>query len=314
MSPKGDCAMSTLPEVLEKLRGLDAPKQLAIVDGFGGRENLEAWLRGEKRMTLEDVIRKLFDHTGRCIPAHLGITSKACDENRGFNVELPELGYGKLHQIITGCFPKEMEFIDQRRFVAEAEVLKKKYTGDELVGNFFKRARPILLPRHDAQKDMGASLNELFVPAVEQVYKKAYPDRNFVNYRKADLVGNVSIIPGTGHDELVAMMAEKSFAAWYSPNPFQGFSINAQREAMKILMQYGFALAGGVDTAVAAVAYAGEMSRDFKTPVYTCSALSWRSAGYSLRFFACGFEFFFGLPDVLFGACGRGSGGLVLFR
>lgn len=302
--------MSTLPGVLEKLKGWDALRILPLLEAFPGEgEGAESVLRGENRIILEKIIRKLFDRTGRCIPAHLGVTSKICDENRKLHVNLSEIGYGKLHQIITGYFPKEMEFVKPVRFVHEAEALKKRYANHELVGNFFKRARPILLPRFDARENMGASLERIFVPAVERAYKMAFPGRKFVNYKKNHLSGNVSIVPNTGHEELVAMMAEKSFAAWYSPNPFQGFSINAQHEAMKILMQYGFALAGGIDTAVAAVAYVGEMARDFKTSNHTCSALShpFSFSAYSSVF---GFDSIKNIDDA-FDSC---SGGLVLFR
>ena len=306
--------MGTTKEVLEKLKGLDGPKLLAVVDGFGGRENLEAWLRGEKRIILEDIIRKLLDHTGRCIPAHLGVTNSVCDENRDFHIELSEFGYAEIRERLTDFFPKGTEFASANEFKDRAEALNEKYAEHELIGNFFKRARPILLPKHDARENYGASLQDFILPAVERAYKKQFPERKFVNYRDGKLVGKVSNIPGTAHDELVLLMAEKSVAAWYSPNPFQGFSIFAQREAMKILMQYGFALAGGVDTGTAAVAYMGEMARDFKTPVYTCSSLSWQSVDYSLCFRASDDEFYCGCADDLADAYDRSSGGLVLFR
>ena len=190
-------------EVLEKLRGLDAPKQLAIVDGFGSRENLEAWLRGEKRMTLEDVIRKLFDHTGRCIPMHLGITGNVRDENRDYHVELSELSYAEIRERLVSFFSKGTEFVSADEFKDVAETLKEKYAGHELVGNFFKRARPIILPKHDARKNYGTSMQDFILPAVGRVYKERFPKRKFTNYRNGELDGKISIISGTSHDELV---------------------------------------------------------------------------------------------------------------
>jgi hypothetical protein len=307
--------MGTTTEVLEKLDGFDAGKQIALIDAFPGqREGVDAVLRGEKRITLEDVIRKLFDRAGRCIPVHLNIESDARDENRDFHVELPELSCVEIREGIASFFPKGTGFAEASRFEDETTALKEKYFDHELVGNFFKHARPIILPKHDARKNYGASMQDFILPAVERAYKKSFPKRKFVNYRNEELAGKISIVPGTGHDELISLMAEKSIVAWYSPNPFQGFSVFAQREAMKILTQYGFALAGGVDTGTAAVAYAGEMARDYKTPAYTCSAVSWQSADYSLNFYANDDEFSFDNTDCLAIAYDYDSGGLLLFR
>ncbi len=306
--------MGDVKEVLEKLRGIDASKLLAVVDLFGSREILEACLRGEKRMTLEDVIRKLFDHTGRCIPQHLGITKKACDENRDFHVESSMRYYATTHERLVSSFPEGTEFLSAEEFERNAETLKAKCISHELIGNFFQRAWPILLPKHDARENYGASMQDFILPAVKDAYRRQFPERKFTNHRDGELAEKVSIISGTGHDEVVSLMAEKSVVAWYSPNPFQGFSIFAQREAMKILVQYGFSLAGGVDTGVAAVAYTGEMARDYKTPACTCSAISWRSADYSLHFNAHDDEFRFGSTDNLADANDLNSGGLVLFR
>ena len=85
MSLKKEVVMGDLKEVLEKLAGFDAGKLLALIDAFPDeKEGAEAVLRGEKRIVLEDVTRLLVDHTGRVIPAHLGITNAVCDENRNF--------------------------------------------------------------------------------------------------------------------------------------------------------------------------------------------------------------------------------------
>ena len=306
--------MGTTQEVLEKLRGIDPGKMLAIVDLFGSRENLDACLRGEKKMTLEDVIRKLFDHTGRCIPPHLGITAKVCDENRNFHVELPELGCAELREQIASFFPKGTEFAEANRIEDETGALYEEFSSHELVGNFFKRAKRIVFPKHDARENYGASMQKFILPAVAKAYAQSFPERKFTNHRDGELDGKISILPDTGHDKLVSLMAEKSVVVWYASNPFQGFSIFAQREAMKILTQYGFALAGGVDTGVAAATYVGEMTRDYNTPVHTCGAVSWQSADFSLYFGASDDGFRFAYTGYLTGAFDAGSGGLVLFR
>jgi hypothetical protein len=302
--------------VLEKLKGWDASKILPLIEAFPGeKEGAEAVLRGEKRIILEDIIRKFFDHTGRAIPSHLGITAKVCDENRDFHAELPELSCTEIREQVASFFSKGTEFAETGRFEDETAALKEKYFDHELIGNFFQRAQRIIFPKHDARKNYGASLQGLILPAVERAYKKSFPERKFTNYRDGNLTGNVKIIPKTGHEDLVSLMAEKSVSAWYSPNPFQGFSIFAQREAMKVLTQYGwFALAGGIDTGIVMATYAGAMARDFHTPVYTCGSISWRSAGCSLGFGAHGGGFGFAHTGRLSDAFDGYSGGLVLFR
>lgn len=279
-------------------------------------EDQDAVIRGEKRLTTEEVVRLIFDYIGRVIAPHISdVNSDVRDEKHDFHVELPELGYEEIRDgRMVSFFPKGTEFAEAARFEDEAEALKAKWIADPLIANFFKRARPVVFPEHDARKNYGASMQDFILPAVERAYKKSFPERKFTNYRDGELAGKISMIPGTGHDELVNLMAEKSVVAWYSPNPFQGFSIFAQREAMKTLTKYGLALAGGIDTGTAAIAYIEAIARDYQTPVYTCSALSWQSAGFSLNFSAYDDEFSFDNTGILSAARGCDSGGLVLFR
>ena len=308
--------MSTLKEALDFFEWFNSKRQISFRDKIGGQEVMEQILSDEFDVKIELIkkIRKFLDHTGRCISAHLGVENAVCDEGRDFHVELPELSCTELRESIASFFPKGTEFAEASRIEDETGALFEKYSKHELVGNFFQRARRIVFPKHDARKNYGESMQNFILPAVERAYKKGFPERKFINYRDGELTGKVFIIPGTGHEELISLMAEKSVSAWYSPNPFQGFSIFAQREAMKILTQYGFSLAGGIDTGTAVVAYVNAMARDFHTPIYQCGAISWQSAGCSLRFYADGVEFGFDVADYLAGANDNNSGGLILFR
>lgn len=247
--------MGTTANVLKKLRGLDAPKMLAVVDLFGSRENLEACLRGEKKMTLEDIIRKLVDHTGRLIPAHLGITCAVCDENRNFHIQQSTINYGEILARYTEFFPKGTLFLSAAEFKDRAEAGKERLTQDNLTSDLVKRVHmPLPLP-HYAVSEYGTSMQDFFLLAVRNAYETQFPQRKFVNYRDGELAGQVSVIPNVGHDRVITLMAEGPGMAWYFPNPMQGFSVLAQREAMKMLLQRGFTLAGAIEPALGFVGY-----------------------------------------------------------
>lgn len=303
--------MGTTANVLEKLRGLDAPKMLAVVDLFGSRENLEACLRGEKKMTLEDVIRKLVDHTGRLIPAHLGITCAVCDENRNFHIQQPTINYGEILARYTEFFPKGTLFLSAAEFEDRAEAGKERLVQDNMTSDLVKRVHmPLLLP-HYAVSEYGTSMQNFFLLAVKNAYKADFPDREFINYRDGELAKQVSVIPNTGHDRFLAMMAEGPGMAWYFPNPMQGFSVLAQREAMNMLLSRGFTLTGAIEPTLGFVGYSKEMARDYNTPGFDCPAVSFRSSSFSLSFWADGGPLEFGRSDYLDCADDGYSGGVV---
>lgn len=321
MSLKKEKCMGTTADVLEKLRGLDPPKLLAIVDGFGGKENLEAWLRGEKEMTLQDVVRLLVDKTGRLIPAHLGITAAICDENRNFNLNrMKEINYAEILIRYQRFFPPGTIFFSAEEFAIRAEAEKAALMKNPLLRNLFNHvAWPSPFPQHEVQ-DMGKSMDEFFLPAAMAAYADAFPGRKF-NIYCGEMAGKILPLSDyNGYDRMIAMMKNGPGVAWYFPNPMQGFSVDAQREAGKMILQncvqndlpYKLILNGPIEPALALVGFTGEIARDFNTPGYDCPAFSWRSAGLSLYFKA-----YDGKLDVYdYGSLGdahaRYSGGLVL--
>lgn len=305
--------MGTTAEVLEKLRGLDAPKMLAIVDLFGSRENLEACLCGKKKIVLEDVTRNLVDVFGRGIAAHLGISSKVFNENKQYHVEQPQWNYGEVLALFNDAFPKGTRFLDLAEFEDRAQAALMKLMKDPLTQNVINRVHmPLPFPQYEVS-DYGRCLKDFFLPAVNYVNKKRYPDWEFVNYHveEMDGYGSVSIIPDTGHDQFIARMAEGPGMAWYFPCTMQGFSVLAQREAMKSLLPRGFFLSGAIEPALGFVGYSAEMARDEKTPGYNCPAISFLSSAASLYFKADEFCMELGIFYSLEHAYDYYSGGLI---
>ena len=305
--------MGTAKEVLDSLRGLDGPTVLALVDEFpDGREGVDAVLRGDKEIVLKDAVRVLVDKNGRCIPAHLGVTSGVCDENRDFRVAQPQADYAEIRERFVEFFSSGTRFVEANELEDRAEAAKENLLQNNLVANLFKRAAlPLPLPQHQVG-DYGASMQEFFIPAVCAAYKNQFPERQSSNYLGGDLVGNFAVVPGVGHDKLLATMAGSPGVCWYFPHPLQGFSVHAQREAMAALLAHGLLLAGAIEPALAIIGFTKETAGSFNTPGYDCPAVNWRSADGSFGLKASDGELRCYGRGVLGLACGDYSGGLVL--
>ncbi|EKE15828.1 MAG: hypothetical protein ACD_11C00103G0030 [uncultured bacterium] len=300
--------MGTTKEVLEKLRGIDGPKLLAIVDGFGGREMLDAWLRGELKMTLEEIIKKLIDKNGRLIPAR-ELIENVCDPNKNFSLTQPRIDYKERLARIIKFFPKGMKFSSLEQFIGQSESLFEQMRSDLLLSNLLNGIwLPTCFPQMEI-RDYGKTLEEVFILAAKESYRKEFPKRSFNNYRKGELAGKVEIIVGSRHEKLFAKIAEGPVVG-IQFFPTQGFSIDASRQQMSVLPE-SLLLSGGIDIMTAVAMYPDVLGKDFNTPGYLCAANSWRSAEYSLYAGAHDGDFGFGDSDDLFGADARFSSGLL---
>ena len=277
-------------------------------------EEREAVIRGDRKLTTEEVIRLLIDQNGRGIPAHLGIKSDAKDENAIFTIKQLTNNYGEIRDSYVEAFADfpELKFLSASEFEDRSEKKKEMLLADGLISNLVRRAHmPIPTPYfvvNDYGK--GKALQEIFLAVLEKMYKKHFPDRNFENYN-VELKKKVRIIKNTGYDKFIAMMASGPDAVWYFPRALQGFSINAEREAMKILIGRSLALSGAISTSLAITGNVVEMVGSFNTPGYDCAAVSWESSDFSLYFEASGDELEFDGTDDLGGAHDDYSAGLV---
>ncbi len=120
----------------------------------------------------------------------------------------------------------------------------------------------------------------MFLKLVENGYKRAFPKREFYNYRSGTLARQVTIVPDTGHDRTINRMRTESFVAVYAM-PFQGFSIPAARAMMAHLPKH-WCLTGSIDTSVAFAMHPEILARNFNTPVVDCAANLWQDPEYSL--------------------------------
>ncbi len=255
----------------------------------GGLENVLAILQDEKAVKVEEVSLKLFDKNGRRIPKDL--KSAVCDANKNFYLVQPKLGtvadYADRLIRFQQAF-KEGPVMSAAEFEGRAKELIAEVENNKNLCNLLSGIYlPIILPQLGNLNDYGENLKRVFIPAVEFSYNKdkQFSGRKFCNFRKNDLAGKVSIVPGTRHEKLIEKMTQGYVVAIYFPNPLQGFSINASREQIVTLPE-SLILAGGFDTASAIAMYSDVLAnaKEWYTPGYNLSALSWRLPYFSLFF------------------------------
>jgi len=242
---------------------------------------------------ITDLPAPLFDLNGRRIPPK-GLQAKVCDPSRTFYLEQPSLDYAARYCRFdqTGLVP----FISAADFEGRAKQLLNKLRENELTANLrFSVHLPIIIPPivtpPEQVGDYGEMLEE-FLLAAEKSCRNEFPERGFNNMCKGNLAGQVTIVPGSRHEQLIAGLASGAVVGIYFPNSLQKFSVDAQREQMETLPE-GFLLSGGIDTAMGWVMYPDILARDSNTLFGDCSALQGQSSDSSFRFRATNTDTYF---------------------
>lgn len=248
-----------------------------------GEDNARSLLSGELSVSFEGVVKALFDRHGRRIPE--GLSANVCDADRKFRFDQPELTkqihfhdrLERLHRYLsvnTNITSKELQ--------KETGRLLRLICKDTLTANIASGVYlPVVCPKL-ITNDLGGEL-EYYLTAAGKSYADVFPKRKFYNHRKGTLDGAVSVIEGSRHGKLIDRMKEEAVIGLYFPNPLQGFSVNASREQEASLPE-GFILSG-LDAVIAMVMYPDVLARDWSTPEFSLSTLSWQSAEYTLSFF-----------------------------
>jgi len=237
-------------------------------------------LRGEVSVILEEAIRMFFDKNGRRIPK--GLRANVCDANRDCYLDQPRMETEDDYAKRLSCLHNNLGIdtgINAEQFKQEVErqlalIRSNPQTANILNGVWL----PVILPNLEAD-DLGMVL-EQYLEVAKRSYVRTFSNRKFNNYRKGELVGQVSTVNGSRYDKLIERMRRGPIIGIYFPNPLQGFSIEASREQMDVLPD-DLALSG-LDIIIAMVMYPDVLARDWHTPGLDLAALSWRSAGSSL--------------------------------
>ncbi|MDD5043061.1 MAG: hypothetical protein PHD51_00110 [Patescibacteria group bacterium] len=256
----------------------------AAINNLGGKKVWDAWLRGEKTVTVTDAVRLLFDKHGRRIPE--GLSANVCDGDRKFRLVQPELKaevdylkrLSRLHECL-GSFTA----ITAGQFRAETERLLALIRNNPQIANIIKGVGlPVVIPPLTT-KNPGVILKQ-YLEAVGKSYIRTFGDREFRNLHKNTSANEFSIVEGSRHDQLIERMKWGPVIGIHFPAPLQGFSINADREQVSTLPE-GFILSG-MDTPIAMVMYPDILARDRNTLCLNMAALSAQSAECTPAFVA----------------------------
>jgi len=279
--------MSFLKDV-EKVEDFSVAHLIALVNKCGGLNEAMAVLRGEKKITLEDVIRLLLDKNGRCIPQE-EVTENVCDPDTDYYFDrlTGDVDYAPILLSWEKLFNREA-VLTPDEFKSHIKAIKHRVaiwpTADKpQIANLFAGPHfPVILPQL-SQGDYGRILESTFLPVVESAYTESYPDRKFFNHRAGELAGQVTIVDDR-HAKLIKDL-ESGPIVGVICYPLQGFSVEAQRQMANLMPDF-VSLSGPIEEAVATAMFPKHLVRDVNTPVQHCSAVKWHDSGVSLYFSA----------------------------
>lgn len=224
------------------------------------------------------------DQHGRLIPP-TGFQPPLTDANRSFCLTQPRLSNGDYAAVLIRLMENlpGLTFASAEEFMAQSLALLEALRGDTRTNNLLRGVYlPVTLPQIMVA-DYGTTLEDVFLAAVGRSYQAQFPARKFINHQKGTLAHQVTCVPESRQDRLLACLAAVPVTGIYFPTALQGFSIPAAREMVQMLPE-GFILTGSLETAVVLTAYPGTLARDWNTPGLDCGANVWRSAEGSLRF------------------------------
>lgn len=247
----------------------------------------------DDRLADETPARKtfgLFDAAGRLKPDGLAAPVNAA--TRGyFGLVQPALDYKALHvrytaAFGTGALPDAAEF--QRR--AEA-VLARLGNTTETAGILAGVKIPFMLPR-GSNEDIGAALQDCYLPALQASFKATLPDYDFVDHHSLSLAGQLTVATGSRHERLVAAMELNAVVGWYFPCLAE-YSVPAMLEGVAALPD-DFLLAGGYDTCAALIGAPDLLlRRNGYPPLLWLAALAGDKSGEGHYFEAYGYNLTF---------------------
>ncbi len=233
----------------------------------------------------------LFDEHGRCVPvdsAHPVYTQS----RRYFRCQQPAFNAGETLARVTNALGDPgltAAEVDQR-----VQNLLQTLNGDVLTNTMTKGIHiPFVLPGDDDLTDMGAALQNRYLPAVGTAFASKLPEYTFSNQQNSDLTGCVSVLPDTRHDILVNALRSGPVVGVVFPC-LSEYSSPAARERLSGLPDQ-FLLTGGVDLCGAFVSAPDVLVReDGYPPTFWMSALEGEkeNIGYHMEAYGANLNFY----------------------
>src|SRR3989338_775504 len=240
----------------------------AFLNNCGGAEVVDGNLRGEKGITVQDIVAILFDRHGRYIPPR-GLKAKVCDPNRNFHLVPPTITCVDQLARLNYAFEGNMKLPTAAEYEDRTSALIEQIRGTAGIANALNGVHLRLFMPQMEILDHGM-LVQLLADAAKRSYEVhdfgGKHKRKLNNCRAGELKGQVTVIAGSRLDLLVKRLKVGPVFGIQFPNCLQGYSVRAQREVMETAPQ-GFVLSGP-ETLVTMAIYRETLARDFNTPCF----------------------------------------------
>ncbi|HAM87968.1 MAG: hypothetical protein US83_C0001G0090 [Candidatus Falkowbacteria bacterium GW2011_GWC2_38_22] len=270
---------SHMPACSVKYAGFTIGEVEAILNILG-EANIKRMLAGDVTIEIKELIQKMVDKNGRFIPL-VGSKNYDCNPKPDYKLIQPDINYAERFNK-AAKFLHNAIFVSAEEYQKRSEKLIEQLQNDPMFSNLLNGVwLPVCYPEFRVS-DYKKDLFGYFLNAVTASYALQIPGRYFNNYIKVVFPGKIKIVDES-HERFIAKMAKGPLVGLQF-FPFQGFSINAVRELMSILPKSMY-LSGPIDFAVAMTIHPDILARDYFTPCYDCSAVSWDSS-YSTYFVA----------------------------
>ncbi len=252
-----------------------------------------------------------FDDFGRCIPTR-ATSAVHTKTRRYFICQQPVIDYAEIHARLVKHLGAGLE-ISPDEFAERARAIHARLEADPQTRNINRGVGiPFILPRTRVP-DIGALLDERYLPAVGRAFQEKFPDYSFTNHHQTGLTGRLSILPGSRHQKLLDAMSERDVVGVYFP-AFSEYSIPAAVEQLAALPD-NFLLSGGFDTAAALVAAPDLLLRtDGYPPLLWLGALASEKEGIGYQFEAYGYNLAFNRRPHLGQAAEYWANGITLLE
>lgn len=251
-----------------------------------------------------------FNEFGRCIP-DISLTAPAHQASRRyFLLTQPDVNYAEIFHRLN----KHFHFSDTLSvddFQKRAEAILDNLRRDAEYSNVtLGVAVPFILPKA-IYEDIGAALEDSYLPAVDASFHEKFPKYSFVNHAVESLSGKLDVVSGSRHEKLIDAMHKEVVVGYYFPSLLE-YSVPAAIEQVGRLPEH-FLLAGGFDTAAAFIGSPDLLLRtDGYPPLLWLSGLTMANPDMAYHFEAYGYGLTFNRRAHLNNVAEYWASGLVV--
>ncbi|WP_091712141.1 hypothetical protein [Methylophaga sulfidovorans] len=251
----------------------------------------------------------LFDEFGRCLPT--GINAPAHQKTRRyFLIDKPDINYSASYERLNQAFSIS-DAISQEQYESRVTSILAEIADNKLMKPILNGAMaPFILPKA-VYDDIGQAMESTFLPAVQSAFNSFFPDYDFKNHSPRSLNGQLSVAPGSRHQQVLDQMANEVVVGVYFPC-LSEYSVPAAIERMATLPEQ-FSLAGGFDTSAAFVSMPDLLFRkEGYPPLLWLSGLVSTEQNVAYHFEAYGYDLTFNRRVHLGQVAEYWSSGLVM--